>query len=403
MDAIPRYVPGRREYGVKTWLRMIYLLAGMGFLAFGLVLGPMLLRASASGLPAMLPGLFLLAFGIYMLATVVRSHLVIDGSRIEVRTAFRERSAEVGEIAGFRTIRSRNGNYIWLKLREGRGSITIPYTFDVDEDFSAWLRQVPDLDGRDRDVILGEIAEEQGLGATREERLAALPTARTWGAFLAIVAGIAAVALALAPPPLRALAAAVLAVTPLIAALLMHRAPLLYAIFKQKSDPRAELSYVLFVAAFGLLIHAGGLHMVRFQPLLVVAVPIALACFAGFAGAARADSGKPGIWFALAFFAGIYGFALAMVTDTLGNSTIVATYRPAVLDKHVSHVRSTSYSLTLEPWGERQQSESVGVSAKTYGLAAVGDSVCVEVHPGNLHVAWFRIAACDQGFPNDAP
>jgi hypothetical protein len=403
MDAIPRYVPGRREYGVKTWLRMIYLLAGMGFLVFGLVLGPVLLHAPARGLPAALPGLFLLGFGIYMLATVTRSRLVIDGARIEVHTAFRERSAEVGEIAGFRTIRSRNGNYIWLKLREGRGSITIPYTLDVDEDFRAWLRQLPNLDEQDRDAILGEIEEEQSLGATREERLAALPTARTWAVFLAIVAVVAAVGLALAPPPLRALAASVLAVTPLVAAMLLHRAPLLYAVFKQKSDPRAELSYVLFIAPFGLLIHASGLHLISFQPLLLVAVPVALACFAGFAGASRAGGGRPGTWLALAFFSCLYGFALAMVTDTLGDSAAASTYRPAVLGKHVSHGRSTSYSLTLEPWGARQQPESVGVSATTYGRVSIGDSVCIEAHRGNLHVAWFRIAACDEGFPDQAP
>lgn len=403
MDAIPRYVPGRREYGVKIWLRMIYLLAGMGFLVFGLALGPVLLRAPARGLAAALPGLCLLGFGIYMLATVARSRLVIDGTRIEVHTAFRERSADLNEIAGFRTIRSRNGNYTWLKLREGRGSITIPYTFDVDEDFRAWLRQVPDLDTEDRNAILGEIAEEQSLGATREERLSALPTARTWGIFLAIVAGLTAVGLAIAPPALRALCAAVLSISPLVAAVLLHRAPLLYAVFKQKSDPRAELSYVLLIASFGLLLHAGGLHLVLVQPLLLVAAPVALACFAGFAGAARAGSGRPGIWFALAFFACFYGFALAMVADTLGDSEVAATYRPEVLDKHVSHGRSTSYTLTLAPWGARPQAESVGVSASTFRRVQIGDSVCVEAHRGNLRVAWFRIAACDEGFPEEAP
>ncbi|MDR3740466.1 MAG: hypothetical protein P4L40_15740 [Terracidiphilus sp.] len=403
MDAIPRYVPGRREYGVKTWLRMLYLLIGVGFVAFSVTLGPVLLHSPGNALPAALPALFLLGCAIYMLATVVRSRLVIDGTRIEVRTAFRDRSADVSEIEGFRTIRSRNGNYTWLKLREGRGAINIPYTFDVDEDFRAWLRQVPDLDQKDRDEILGEVAQRQDLGATPEERLAALPTARTWAVFLAVVTGVAAVALAFGPQALHPFAVVIFVVTPIAAAMLLHRSPLLYAVMKQKSDPRAELLYVLMIAGFGLLFHASGLHLVRFQPLLLVATPVAAAAFFGFTAPPRGASNRPGAWFALAMLSCLYGFALSIVTDTVGDSRIAATYRAEVLGKHESHGRSTSYTLSLAPWGPRELPDSVGVSSTTYRLLDIGDQACIEVHPGNLRITWFRVAACTQGFPAEAP
>lgn len=403
MDAIPQYVPGRREYGVKTWLRMLYLLIGVGFIAFCLALSPVLLHSPAGSLPAALPALFFLGFAVYFLATVTRSRLVIDGPRIEVRTAFSEHSADVSEIEGFRTIRSRNGNYTLLKLREGRGSINIPYTFDVDEDFRAWLRQIPDLDQQDRDAILSEISQQQNLGATPEERLAALPTARTWAVFLAIATGVAAAGLAFGPQPLHPIAASILVITPLAAAMLLHRSPLLYAVMKQKSDPRAELVYVLMIAGFALLLHSSGLHLVQVQPLLLVAAPVAVACFLGFAGAAHTTSTRTGIWIALAIFSCLYGFALSMVTDTLGDSRISATYRAEVLGKHESHGRSTSYTLTLAPWGPREQAENVGVSATIYRVLDIGDQACIEVHPGNLRIAWFRVAACTQGFPSDAP
>ena len=403
MEAIPPYVPGRREYGVKTWLRMLYLLMGVAFLAFSAALGPALLHARAGSLPAALPLLFFAGFAVYMLAIVTRSRLVIDGPRIEVRTAFRDRTAEVSEIEGFRTISSRNGNYTWLKLREGRGSINIPYFFDVDEDFRAWLRQIPDLDQQDRDAILSEISQQQELGSTPEERLAALPTARTWGVFIAIVTGVAAAALAFGPQPLRAFAVGILVITPVAAAMLLHRSPLLYAVMKQKSDPRAELIYVLVIAGFGLLIHASGLHLVHVQPLLFVAVPVAAAAFFGFTAAPRGTPSRSGAWIVLAMFSCLYAFALSIVTDTIGDSRISATYRVEVLGKHESHGRSTSYTLTLAPWGPRDRAENVGVSSTTYEMLNIGDEACIEEHPGNLRVAWFRIAACTQGFPADAP
>ncbi|HWT65427.1 MAG TPA: hypothetical protein VN151_04890, partial [Terracidiphilus sp.] len=102
-------------------------------------------------------------------------------------------------------------------------------------------------------------------------------------------------------------------------------------------------------------------------------------------------------------FSCLYAFALSIVSDTVGDSRIAATYRTEVLGKHESHGRSTSYTLTLAPWGPRDQAEKVGVSWATYRMLDIGDQACIEEHPGNLRIAWFRVAACTQGFPTDAP
>lgn len=403
MDSFSHLPAMRREYTIKAWMRLLYLCLGVFFLTFGVFFGPALYRSETHNLPAALPAVMFFGFGVYMLAMVARSRLIIDGTHIQVQTAFRERSAEVGDIEGFRTIRSRNGSYIWLQLRHGGGSITIPYIFDTDGDFATWLRQVPDLDQRDREKLLAEIEQQPALGGTPEERLSALPTARTWAVFLAIVTVAAAALLLMGPPLFRAFAIAILVLTPFAAAWLLHHAPLLYAFFKQKADPRAELSFVPLIAAFGLLIHAGGLHFVDIRQLALIAVPLALAYFAAFASAVRVGALRPGVMFAVAFFACLYSYGLAAVTDALGDSAVAASYRVEVLERHVSHGRSTSYSLTLAPWGDRQEPARVGVSGSTYGAVGIGDQVCIQVHAGNLRVPWYWIAACSQAFPNNMP
>jgi hypothetical protein len=403
MDSFSQLPAIRREYTIKAWMRLLYFCLGVFFLTFGVFFGPALYRSETRNLPAALPAVMFLGFGVYMLAMVVRSRLVIDGTHIQVQTAFRERSAEIGDIEGFRTVRSRNGSYIWLKLRQGQGSFTIPPIFDTDGDFAAWMRQVPDLDQHDREQILTEIAQQPALGATPEERLNALPTARTWALFLIVVTVAAAAMLLLAPAFFRPLAVAILVLTPFAAAWLLHHAPLLYAFFKQKADPRAEVSFVPLIAAFGLLIHAGGLHFVAIQQLALIAVPLALAYFAAFASAVRIGAVRPGVLIAVAFFACLYSYGLAAVTDALGDSAVAASYRVDVLDKHVSRGRSTSYSLTLAPWGDRQEPARVGVSESTYGVVGIGDQVCIQVHRGNLRVPWYWIAACSQTFPDNVP
>lgn len=227
MDSFQQAYPGRREYPLKSWQKLLYLLVGMVFLTFGVVFGPLLFRTSASSLPAAVPALFFLGFGIYMLAQAARARLILDGTRIVVRSAFREQSADQGDILGYRTISTRNGSYTQLRLKQGLGTISIPNAFDTDDDYRAWLQKLTDLDQRDREEILAEITEKADLGSTPEERLQALPTARTWGVFLAIVTGAAGAGLVLGPVELRLPLAAVLVITPLVAAVLLLRAPLL--------------------------------------------------------------------------------------------------------------------------------------------------------------------------------
>jgi hypothetical protein len=401
MDSFSQQPAIRREYTIKAWMRLLYLCLSVFFLTFGVFFGPALYRSETHNLPAALPAVMFLGFGVYMLAMVARSRLIIDGTHIQVQTAFRERSAEVGDIEGYRTIRSRNGSYIWLQLRQGAGSITIPYIFDTDGDFATWLRQVPDLDQRDREKLLAEIEQQPALGASPEERLSALPTARTWAVFLAVVTAGAAALLLLGPPLFRAFA--ILVLTPFAAAWLLHHAPLLYAFFKQKADPRAELSFVPLIAAFGLLMHAGGLHFVDIRQLALIAVPLALAYFAAFASAVRVGALRPGVMIAVALFACLYSYGLAAVTDALGDGTVAGSYRVDVLEKHVSRGRSTSYSLTLAAWGDHGEPARVGVSGSTYGAVGIGDQVCIQVHRGNLHVPWYWISACSQAFPSNMP
>jgi len=402
MDSFPQAYAVRHEYPLKAWQKLLYLLVGMIFLTVGVVFGPVLFRASATSLPAALPALFFLGFGIYMLAQAARARLILDGTRIVVRGAFREQTADQADIAGFRTISSRNGSYTQLQLKQGLSTISIPNSFDTDDDYRVWLKKLTDLDQRDREEILAEISEKTELGSTPEERLQALPTARTWALFLSVVTGVAAAGLLLAPTQMHLLAAGVLVITPMVAAMLLHRAPLLYALFKQKADPRAELVFVPILAGFGLLFRASGLHFVSNQSLLYIVAPVALGYLAAFATANSGPAARRGSLLAVLFFTGLYSYALVAVSDTLGDRGETRTYSAQVLGKHESHGRSTSYTLTLAPWGSLQETSSVGVSATTYRAVTLGDEVCIQQHPGNLHISWYRVEACGVSFPEDA-
>jgi hypothetical protein len=117
---------GRHEYRISGWQKFLYLILGLILTAIGVFAAGVLARESDWDM-AQIAGILPLAIGIYLLAMVLRSRLVIDGSRIEVRGAFLERSAEFGDVEGFRTISTRNGSFWRLQLKQGRSSITIQH------------------------------------------------------------------------------------------------------------------------------------------------------------------------------------------------------------------------------------------------------------------------------------
>ncbi|HUX44945.1 MAG TPA: hypothetical protein VMV57_09360 [Terracidiphilus sp.] len=372
---------------------MLWLLLGMILLFGGLFFG--LFSASApDALPMRITTLFSIAGGFYLLARVARAQLVLDGSRIQVRGAFREQEADSSEIEGFRTIRSRNGTYTRLYLKDGRSAITISRDFDTDEEYNMWLRHLVDLDQRDREHLLDEISHQDQLGATPDQRMAALANAKTWAIFLTVVAVVAAVGLNLADPTFHLSSVVFLALAPFVAMGLVWRSPLLYAVFKPKADPRADLGFVLIAAAFGLLLRNRDLHLASLQPLLGLMIFLLVVNLGGFYRTVSSGAGAWGRGFALLFMAGLYSYSLVVLMNTMPDHAPVTDYATSVVGKHISSGRSTSYILDLAPWGPMQNQNRLSVSYRQYGQTDIGDQVCLELHPGALHAPWYTHIDC---------
>ncbi|MGD0859447.1 MAG: hypothetical protein ABR912_09025 [Terracidiphilus sp.] len=144
-----------RVYRMKWWKRDIYLVVGAALVANGVFFCFVVLQhpvhfwnvAGVYGLMDALSIPVMLATGASILAIALRSKLVINGTQIELSGLLWERTANLSEIEGFRT---DPFDSIQIFLRDGRSKITISSSIDTDDDFRAWLQQLPDLDERDR-------------------------------------------------------------------------------------------------------------------------------------------------------------------------------------------------------------------------------------------------------------
>jgi drug/metabolite transporter (DMT)-like permease len=382
----------RQEYLLAAWKRALFMILGTFLIGGGLFFG----FASSSGATvSVVSSLFFLCGGIYTIAYALLARVVIEGSRIRVRGAFREQSADLSNIEGYRTVKSRNGTYTQLCLKQGGGTISLSNAFETDGDYRAWFQQLTDLDTRDRELLLDEIARKETLGSSPKERLGALSMAKAWNILILIATIAAAVALNFADSDLRLPAAAALALAPVAVLLMIWQSPLLYAIMKPRSDPRTDLGMILIVAGLGLLFRDRGVHLVAQQPILWIAAAITIAYTAGLYNSLRADNALYGRLIGLLFFIGVYGYSLVVLADSLPDQSQAKTFTSSVIAKRVSHGgRSTSYILELAPWGPVEDRNSLSVSSREYSKTATGDQICLLLHPGTLHVQWYEHIAC---------
>jgi len=384
---------GRQEYPLGGWQRGFCLFFGALFEGCGVFLVYLVVKTHNSESSFLFLSIAPFAFGIYMLATALRSRLVIDGSRVEVRYGFTEKTADLSQIEGYRTVSTRNSSLWQLKLKEGRGTITVQKSYDCDG-LRSWLQQIPDLDERDRNALLAQIEQSQELGATPEERLAALSRAKqlSYGLTAAAIAG--ALSLGLGGTSLRLPSAIVLALLPVVLIYLVRQGPLLYGIFTPKRDPRTDLGIAFMACGLGLIFGNMGVHFVEKVSLLEYAGLFGLLFCAGIFSAARKNPQFWGAMLGMLFIAGAYGFGLAEAADTIPDQAKPASYSATIENKHETNGRSTSYYLDLGPWGPMQGANSLSVSESTYEGASIGDLICLDLRPGVLRVQWYQAVAC---------
>lgn len=142
------------EYRMKLSKSGLYLMSALSFILASV---PVATRGIASTSTMTVfwraaVGTLLLFSGIFMLATAVRSRLVIEPTQIRFRVVFREEVFPVSEIEGFRTTTTGPPSHrvsrrvICVKGR--REPIEIA-PFSPDEFLQTWLQQFPNLDQRD--------------------------------------------------------------------------------------------------------------------------------------------------------------------------------------------------------------------------------------------------------------
>jgi hypothetical protein len=218
---------------------------------------------------------------------------------------------------------------------------------------------------------------------------------------LSIVAIAVAIAYFVSQGSIKLLLAGFLAVVPFAVLYLINSEPLLYALGKPKKDPRADTIFAFLASAIGLMMGGITVKFVSLVPLLMwMALVLVVLCGAFFAMGQKGPRAQGAVLLPLIFGA-MYAFGLIAIADTQLDKGTPTNYRTQVLDKHITRGKSTSYYLDLAPWGPFAQAKSLNVPIRVYDSTELGDTVCLVLHPGALHAAWYKRVEC--GRESDSP
>jgi hypothetical protein len=143
MEAFQEAKSARLEYRQKGWVKAVNL-AVVGLIP-SFIIYLTFLHGGPWSVRDVILTVVILAGDAYFLVIVLRSRIVIDGTRVTVRSAFGERTADVSEIRGVRRIAGR-GVSTYICLKDGSDAIELPTSvLDLDDRFREWLNQFPDL------------------------------------------------------------------------------------------------------------------------------------------------------------------------------------------------------------------------------------------------------------------
>jgi len=392
MSASPQTNLFRRVYCMDWRKRLLFLLLGAVLtLLWFLPLSDHHNIYDDYGLVGQFIGLLLATIGFNFFQKALSSRLVIDGTRIEVRNFIRLYRATVGEIEGYYEYEGR----IYIRLKDNHRNIAIPQAFDLDDDFRAWLKQLPNLNRRNREQRLSDVSTDLTLGVTAQERLRELDDARRIKSYFLLITLASATGLRWGPAVVQAACGCVLFCAPIFVYWLLRSFPQLYAFHASEGDPRADLFWYLWpVGLFIQMATFRRFDFVSIATVLWVAVPATLAYSGAFwrflpkrftvAGRICAFS-----WFLL-FFAFPFADGIIELADTLPDRAPIQTFLLPVIPQQIKFDEG-KYRIELPPWGPKTKSGNVTVGAETYSRILTSKQVCIDLHPGFLHLAWYEV------------
>lgn len=322
-----------------------------------------------------------------------RYQIQIWSDRIRYQGAWRHTELRFSDIEGFRVLPTQYVSTLIISpTTKSLKKIQLGLVYEPRAELLDWLRtHLVDLDRADEAADLREIAADQNLGSTKEQRFGKLANARKWTRTLTFMAFLAIAWVFFHPDP-YAYAVGLSLALPIASLLLLvwSGGVVRFDDTKKGAYPNVAVAFMLPAVAVSLraildwnVLQWGGF----WTPFAVLGVGmmIALAC------AAADVRKKTTLLITGAIFCFVYSYGAVLHLNCFYDRSAAQVYRCKLREQHVSRGKTTTYHFTLAPFIDGISERKVDVPAAVYQSYQVGDTVSVEVRAGALGIPWFAV------------
>lgn len=342
--------------------------------------------------------LFLLALSAYILLSTLRSQVVLFAEHIEIHELTTTKRMHRGEISGWRLAAS---SFI-IELKHPPGQIiSTAWIYTWDSEMDDWFSQLDNLDDKEMESFLDEIADNNELGAEEQERFQKLQSVARLTRVLNIVGG-GLLAWAVFFPRPYTLVVLLLLLAPWLAALVAWRSAGLISSDESSNNLKPNLAVFWLAPMIALSLRA----ILDYQTLgwvtqTVAAVFIGSSLFsAQLAAYPDLRANRPRAALTLAFALLAYGYGATIEINALADTSDIQQTRYLLRAKSISSGKVTTHNADLEKVDPLSPTvESARVTEYFYKMLKPGDSVCLAFRPGALGIKWFSAGPCPPGTP----
>ena len=382
-----------REYVVSTRSKITYYLL---FILFSSIVFYLFSigRSIAHPGPVYLFAIFMMIFPVLLLAGFIRKKIIVSKGIIKCISLFGIEESPVNNIKGYRTVVNKSSKSIVFKFKNGAGKLTLNNITDLADNAELlnWVEtNFTNLDAVDMKQERETLLEDISLGATPEERIAALSRAKKLTIAYTVLAAVISFMSIFRDSKLWAIADIIY---PFFGVMLIFNSK---GLIKFMTDSKRSaypnilfgimiISTVCFVQGFisGSIYDSANL----WNPAILLAIIIAVAFL--FTGMNKSVPAAGQIIF-IVLFSSLAGFGNILHINNVFDGSQVQIYRATVIHKSISRGRNTSYYLQTSPWGPEMKSIDVNVGQRMFGDTNIGDTVTLYFEKGALNIPLYRI------------
>jgi len=328
--------------------------------------------------------------------------IILHRDRIEYNGLIKKWTIQRSQIATWRMSRIQNGTVLEITSNDGSNQVMkCTLQCKPDSQFNAWFAGLTNLDLVQLKQIEQQISENPDYGDTPEERLSTAKRTRKSVLVLNVMAAAILYWLMIYPYP-NMLPVWICLAMPWFAILVCWQSKGLISLISiDRNVSGGNLTSLLLVPALGLLLRAltssnlldwtDGIYRS-----LIFSVPLLILIGATTHWFSKALK----VFLTALVIAVLYGYGAVVTSNQLLDHAQPSQQSLTILGRHETHGKGAAGYFTVPSWGKHPSANDIKVGWDMYYSHAVGELVCMQIHPGTFYIQWFSLVDCPQLVPS---